>query len=53
MAMYLQPTVAGRFWQSLEGMLRPGGFLVLGKAERPSGARQLTAVAPSIYRKVG
>jgi chemotaxis methyl-accepting protein methylase len=51
LAMYLTPDVAGDLWQQLENALRPGGFLVLGKAERPVGARRLTAVAPCVYRR--
>jgi hypothetical protein len=31
--------------------VRPGGFLVLGKAERPQGAKSLSIVAPCIYRR--
>jgi chemotaxis methyl-accepting protein methylase len=51
MAMYLWPDAAARLWQALEGLLRPGGILVLGKAERPLGERRLTMVAPCIYRR--
>jgi chemotaxis methyl-accepting protein methylase len=51
MAMYMRSDVAAKLWQSLESCLRPGGFLVLGKAERPVGATRLSAVAPCIYRK--
>lgn len=50
MAMYLRSTVASQLWVELEHSLRPGGFLVLGKAERPMGTR-LSPVAPCIYRK--
>jgi chemotaxis methyl-accepting protein methylase len=51
MAMYLRPEVAGRLWQEFEHALRPGGFLVLGKAERPIGTQRLTAVGPCVYRR--
>ena len=34
-----------------ENALRPGGFLVLGKAERPVGAQRLGLVTPCIYRR--
>jgi chemotaxis methyl-accepting protein methylase len=51
MAMYLRPAVASRLWTQLEGSLRSGGFLVLGKAERPVGATRLMMVAPCIYRR--
>jgi len=51
MAMYLRPAVTNRLWEQLELGLRPGGFLVLGKAERPLGSSRLSAVAPCIYRR--
>ena len=51
MAIYMQPTAASRLWASLEQCVRPGGFLVLGKAERPLGGKSLGAVAPCIYRR--
>jgi chemotaxis methyl-accepting protein methylase len=51
MSMYLRPAVAGRLWEALENALRPGGFLVLGKAERPIGTTGLAAIAPCIYRR--
>lgn len=49
--MYLRPDVAGRLWTAFEAALRPGGFLVLGKAERPVGAQRLGLIAPCIYRR--
>ena len=51
MSMYLVPDAAAALWRRLEDALRPGGLLVLGKAERPSGARHLTAAAPCVYRR--
>lgn len=51
LTMYLRPGVASRVWAALEAALRPGGFIVLGKAERPIGAQRLAVVAPCIYRK--
>jgi chemotaxis methyl-accepting protein methylase len=51
MAMYLRPTAAGKLWHALEHFVRPGGYLVTGKAERPLGAVRLSAIAPCIYRK--
>ena len=51
MAMYLRAGVAAQLWQAMETSLRPGGFLVLGKAERPVGATRLSANAPCIYRR--
>jgi chemotaxis methyl-accepting protein methylase len=51
MAIYLRGSVAGRLWAQLALALRPGGFLVLGKAERPACCSRLTPVAPCIYRR--
>jgi chemotaxis methyl-accepting protein methylase len=51
LTMYLRLDVAGRIWSAFEDALRPGGFLVLGKAERPIGAQRLGLVAPCIYRR--
>ena len=53
MAIYMQPHAASRLWARLEQCVRPGGYLVLGKAERPLGAKSLSAVAPCIYRRNG
>jgi chemotaxis protein methyltransferase CheR len=50
-AMYLRPESAGRLWERYEQILRPGGHLVLGKAERPVGSTRLSAVSPCIYRR--
>ena len=52
MVMYLQPDAAGAVWRRLELTLRPGGFLIVGKAERPTGSRHLVPHGPCIYRKV-
>jgi chemotaxis methyl-accepting protein methylase len=53
MAMYLQPVAAQRLWRGIVSSLRPGGLLVLGKAERPcaSVAGELSPVAPCMYRR--
>jgi chemotaxis methyl-accepting protein methylase len=50
-AMYFCPDVCTALWERLESALRPGGLLVLGKAERPVGAKRLTMVKPCIYRR--
>ncbi len=52
LTMYFQAAVAGEVWHRLEQTLRPGGFLVVGKAERPSGAVRLAPYGPCIYRKI-
>jgi chemotaxis methyl-accepting protein methylase len=51
LAIYMQATAAQRLWTRLEQLLRPGGMLVLGKAERPIGTTSLRIVAPCIYRR--
>jgi chemotaxis protein methyltransferase CheR len=51
MAMYFSAEAGHRLWARLESSLRPGGVLVLGKAERPNGTRFLSLVAPCIYRR--
>jgi chemotaxis methyl-accepting protein methylase len=51
MAMYMRKESVSRLWHMLETSLRPGGFLVLGRAERPDGASALSAVANCIYRR--
>jgi chemotaxis methyl-accepting protein methylase len=50
-AMYLRPEVSKRLWARFETHLRPGGLLVLGKAERPAGAHRLAALGPCVYRR--
>jgi chemotaxis methyl-accepting protein methylase len=50
-AMYLRAEAANPLWARLETALRPGGLLVLGKAERPTGAGRLSPVGPCIYRR--
>ena len=50
--IYLRPDAAARLWQSLASVVRPGGFLVLGRAERPTGVAGLTTVSPCVYRRV-
>jgi chemotaxis methyl-accepting protein methylase len=52
-AMYLRPATAERLWRGLAASLRPGGLLVVGKAERPAGAAagRLAPVGPCVYRR--
>jgi chemotaxis protein methyltransferase CheR len=50
--MYLRPEVLAPLWGALEGALRPGGVLVLGKAERPLGAGRLAPLGPCVYRRI-
>jgi chemotaxis protein methyltransferase CheR len=50
--MYMHASATARLWGSFEGLLRPGGLLVLGKAERPVGMKRLALVGSSVYRRV-
>ena len=50
MAMYMRGDAVSHLWEMFEHALRPGGHLVLGKAERPHGARRLSMIAPCICR---
>ena len=51
MAMYLRPEASGKLWDLFERALRPGGYLVMGKAERPANARRLSPVGPCVFRR--
>jgi len=51
-AIYLQPESAAVLWPSLATVLRPGGALVLGKAERPTGVADLVNEGPCVFRRV-
>jgi len=51
LAIYFRAPAAARLWRTLVALLRPGGILVLGKAERPMGAEGLTPIGPCIYRR--
>ena len=51
MTMYLAPEASAVLFPRLEMSLRPGGVLVLGKAERPLAASHLSSVGPCIYRR--
>lgn len=51
LGIYLQPEQATALWASLGGVLRPGGVLVLGKAERPNALAGVTSVGPCAYRR--
>jgi chemotaxis methyl-accepting protein methylase len=51
MAMYLRPEASGKLWELFERALRPGGYLVMGKAERPANARRLSPVGPCLFRR--
>jgi chemotaxis methyl-accepting protein methylase len=50
MAIYLKPEPAFQVWDAMIKELRPGGFLIAGKAERPPVSTGLAAIGPCIYR---
>jgi chemotaxis protein methyltransferase CheR len=50
-ALYLRPEATSGLWVRLQTALRVGGVLVLGKAERPSGAPRLRSLGPCLYRR--
>lgn len=49
--IYLRAEAITFLWEHFETVLRPGGILVLGKAERPLGAKRLSLVGPCVYRR--
>ena len=49
MAIYLTPTAAASVWQSVVDTIRPGGFLITGKADHPPPGLGLMKVSPCIY----
>ena len=51
--IYLQPPIAAAMVERIARELTPGGFLVVGKAERPAAALPLKAIARCLYRHVG
>jgi chemotaxis methyl-accepting protein methylase len=50
-AIYLNPAPAAAVWARLADALAPGGYLIVGKAERPPADLGLSAVARCIYRR--
>jgi chemotaxis protein methyltransferase CheR len=52
-AIYLTPEAADRICERLAAALRPGGFVILGKAERPPATARLTAISRCIFRITG
>jgi chemotaxis methyl-accepting protein methylase len=51
-AIYLNPQAASTLWKNLYQILRPGGFLIAGDAEKPM-ISELIRVQRCIYRKNG
>jgi chemotaxis protein methyltransferase CheR len=50
-SMYMQAEVTEPLWERLERSLRPGGILVLGRAERPVGTQRLAPVSSCVWRR--
>jgi chemotaxis methyl-accepting protein methylase len=50
-AMYMKTEAAYPLWMRFEQAVRPGGLLVLGKAERPAWASRLTPVGRCLFRR--
>ncbi len=50
LAIYLGDAASRRLWKRLSDRLLPGGYLIVGKAEKPRDPG-LVRVAPCIYRK--
>jgi len=50
-AIYLDAERAEAAWKRLAAHLKPGGFLIAGKAERPPARLGLTRIGACIYRK--
>jgi chemotaxis methyl-accepting protein methylase len=50
-AMYFRAEAAAPLWERFETALRPGGWLVLGRSERPVGLKRLSLIGPCLYRR--
>ncbi len=53
LAIYLQPAMAAALWSRLHAVLRPGGILMTGKAERPPAHLGFAAIGPCLHRREG
>ena len=50
-AIYLRPQAAIGLWQQLANAMARGGYLLLGKAERPLGTPSLSMAGHYLYRR--
>ena len=53
MAIYLEYDAAGRVWEDLCAELRPGGYLIGGRADVPPKWLPLKRVGPCTYQRTG
>jgi chemotaxis methyl-accepting protein methylase len=53
LAIYLETSAGEQLWTLLTGALRPGGVLIVGKAEKPPRTLGLIQLGPCIYRLRG
>ncbi len=51
LAIYLEPNWVARAWSRVLPLVRPGGFLIAGKAERPLDTADLLRLSPCIFRR--
>jgi chemotaxis methyl-accepting protein methylase len=49
-AIYMNPDPAGLLWRGLASVLRPGGVLVVGKAERPPAGMLFATLGRCVYQ---
>jgi chemotaxis protein methyltransferase CheR len=49
--MYLRCNEAAGLWEQLAKAMVPGGYLILGRAERPTGAPGLSCIGQYMYRR--
>lgn len=52
LAIYLRPASAHELWAALADRLRPGGLLIVGKAERPCLPGKLVRIGACKYRRI-
>ncbi len=50
-SMYFRSEALAELWPRIESSLRPGGFLILGRAERPTGVKRLAQVRPCVFKR--
>jgi chemotaxis methyl-accepting protein methylase len=51
LTIYLEPNWAAQAWRRVLPLIRQGGILVAGKAERPPDTAGLVRLSPSIFRR--